>query len=114
MKQHVGNYLFAMQTSESRKASFQWRLFNVWLRSSESLLTDSQIVDPMEIPHNKLEPEILRAVIGEFVTREGTEYGDRFFSLDEKIAAVRAQLEDGSARIVFDTESETCNVVTVQ
>tara|TARA_B110000037_G_scaffold195407_1_gene231773 strand:+ start:1048 stop:1254 length:207 start_codon:yes stop_codon:yes gene_type:complete len=67
----------------------------------------------MEIPYQRLEPEILRAVIVEFVSREGTDYGDQVFSLDEKIAAVRAQLEDGRAQIVFDTESETCNVVAV-
>jgi len=68
----------------------------------------------MDIPYQKLEPEILRAVIVEFVTREGTDYGERVFSLDEKITAVQRQLEDGSARIVFDTESETCNVVAVR
>lgn len=67
----------------------------------------------MEIPYQKLEPRILRAVIVEFVTREGTDYGDRVFSLDEKVAAVQRQLDDGSARIVFDTESETCNIVKV-
>ncbi len=67
----------------------------------------------MEIPYQKLEPEILRAVITEFVTREGTDYGDHVFSLDEKIAAVRRQLVEGCARIVFDVESETCNVVAV-
>jgi len=67
----------------------------------------------MDIPYLKLEPQILRAVIEEFVTREGTDYGDRVFSLDEKIAAVQLQLENGSARIVFDTDSETCNVVVV-
>ncbi len=67
----------------------------------------------MEIPYKKLEPEILRAVIVEYVTREGTDYGDQVYSLDEKVSSVRRQLEDGSARIVFDTESETCNVVAV-
>ncbi len=67
----------------------------------------------MEIPYLKLDPEILRAVIVEFVTREGTDYGDRVFSLDEKVAAVQGQLKDGRARIVFDSESETCNVVPV-
>ena len=68
----------------------------------------------MEIPYQKLEPEILHAVIVEFVSREGTEYGDRFFSIDEKVASVQRQLEDGSARIVYDTKSETCNVVAVR
>ncbi len=67
----------------------------------------------MEIPYQKLEPEILRAVIVEFVTREGTDYGDRVFSLDEKVAAVQRQLDDGTARIVFDPETESCNVVPV-
>ncbi len=68
----------------------------------------------MEIPYQKLEAKILRAVIVEFVTREGTDYGDQVFSLDEKVAAVERQLEDGIARIVYDTESETCNVVAVR
>lgn len=68
----------------------------------------------MEIPYQKLEPEILRAVIVEFVSREGTDYGDQVFSLDEKVAAVQRQLEDGTARIVFDAEDETCNVVAVR
>ena len=67
----------------------------------------------MDIPYLKLKPQILRAVIEEFVTREGTDYGDRVFTLDEKIAAVQRQLENGSAHIVFDTDGETCNVVVV-
>jgi uncharacterized protein YheU (UPF0270 family) len=65
----------------------------------------------MEIPFQRLEPETLRAVITEYVTRESTEYGDKAFSLDEKIASVQLQLENGNATIVFDTVSETCNVV---
>lgn len=65
----------------------------------------------MVIPYQKLESEILRAVIVEFVTREGTDYGDHVFSLDEKVAAVERQLKEGSAQIVFDSECETCNVV---
>lgn len=68
----------------------------------------------MEIPHQKLAPEIILAVIVEFVTREGTDYGDKIFSLDEKVMAVQRQLDDGTARIVFDTETETCNIVTVR
>ena len=68
----------------------------------------------MVIPFRKLEAHVLRAVIVEFVTREGTDYGDRVFTLDEKVTAVRAQLDDGSAQVEFDTESETCTVVAVR
>ena len=60
----------------------------------------------------RLAPETLRKVIEEFVSREGTDYGDRVFELEEKIAHVRRQLERGEACIVFDPDSETCNIVT--
>lgn len=69
---------------------------------------------PVDIPHQRLESKLLRAVIVEFVTREGTDYGDRVFSLDEKVAAVHRQLEGGSARIVYDVESESCSIVAVR
>jgi uncharacterized protein len=67
----------------------------------------------MKIPYQRLAPETLRAVIAEYVTRESTDYGDKVFSLDEKIAAVKLQLEQGNAGIIFDPETETCNVVAV-
>jgi hypothetical protein len=46
-------------------------------------------------------------VIESFVLREGTDYGEREFSLEQKVVQVRAQLERGQARIVFDPESNT-------
>jgi len=49
-----------------------------------------------------------------FVLREGTEYGARDFSLDEKVAHVLKQLRRGEAQIVFDPESETVDVVVVR
>lgn len=67
----------------------------------------------MEIPHQRLAPETLRAVIAEYVTRESTNYGEKEFSLDDKITAVQHQLENGTVKIVFDTENETCNIVAV-
>jgi uncharacterized protein YheU (UPF0270 family) len=50
-------------------------------------------------------------VIESFVLREGTDYGPREYSLEQKVAHVRAQLERGQARILFDPES---NTVTLQ
>ena len=67
----------------------------------------------MEIPFQKLDHQTLLAVIAEYVTRESTDYGEKVISLNEKIAAVQLQLEEGSARIVFDAKSETCNIVVV-
>jgi len=53
----------------------------------------------------------LRGVLESFVLREGTEYGERDVSLDQKVAQVTRQLQRGEARIVFDPESETIDIV---
>jgi uncharacterized protein len=47
------------------------------------------------------------------VLREGTDYGEREHSLEQKVAQVRIQLERGLARILFDPESNTVTLVTV-
>lgn len=39
----------------------------------------------MKIPYSELSPEVVRSIIDEFVTREGTDYGEEY-SLDEKAA----------------------------
>ena len=61
----------------------------------------------MEIPWQKLTDETLTAVIEEFVTREGTEYGARDYGLAEKIGQVRAQLRDGKLGLDYDPDSAT-------
>lgn len=65
----------------------------------------------MEIPHSALNPDVLRAIIEEFVSREGTDYGDLQFSLEEKVAEVHQSLHNGRALVVFDPETESCNIV---
>jgi len=52
-------------------------------------------------------------VVESFVLREGTEYGEKDFSLDQKLAHVIRQLERGEAQIVFDPGSETIDIVVV-
>jgi uncharacterized protein len=52
-------------------------------------------------------------VIESFVLREGTDYGAREYSLEQKVAQVHAQLEQGRARILFDPESNTVTIEIV-
>lgn len=68
----------------------------------------------MNIPHTMLSAQTLRAVIEEFVLREGTEYGEQDVSLDEKVAAVTRQLENNEAVVVYDSETESCSIVPRQ
>jgi uncharacterized protein YheU (UPF0270 family) len=67
-------------------------------------------VEPVEIPHAALSPEALRGVIEAFVLREGTDYGEREFTLEQKCAQVLAQIRRGEARILYDPESETVTI----
>lgn len=68
--------------------------------------------DPIVIPHTELSPEALRGVVESFVLREGTDYGEREVSLDQKVAQVLRQLERGEARIIFDAQLESVDIVT--
>ncbi|HEX8756881.1 MAG TPA: YheU family protein [Steroidobacteraceae bacterium] len=69
--------------------------------------------DPIAIAPAQLSSEALRGVIESFVLREGTDYGEREFSLEQKVAQVRAQLERGQARILFDPQSNTVTIEVV-
>nr|WP_320190321.1 YheU family protein [uncultured Desulfobacter sp.] len=64
----------------------------------------------VKILYDQLSPEALEGVVEEFVTRDGTDYGEREVPLEIKINQVMNQLRTGAAVIVFDSESETCNI----
>ncbi len=62
------------------------------------------------VPPEELPPELLRAVIEAFVLREGTEYGEREYTLDEKVAHVEQQLRKNEARIVYDPNTQSVDI----
>ncbi len=66
----------------------------------------------VEVPWRELSGDALLGVIEEFVTREGTEYGEREVSLAAKIEQVRRQLECGEVLIFFDDASGSCQLLT--
>ena len=70
--------------------------------------------EPLAIPFTELAPDTLRNVIESFVLREGTDYGEHDFSLEQKVAHVMRQLTRGEARIVFDATSESIDIVRVK
>jgi uncharacterized protein YheU (UPF0270 family) len=67
--------------------------------------------EPVVVPHGELAPELLRAVVESYVLREGTDYGEREISLDDKVARVITQLRRGEAQIVFDADTDTVSIV---
>ncbi|MEP7313705.1 MAG: YheU family protein [Pseudomonadota bacterium] len=67
--------------------------------------------EPVEVPHTALSAAALQGVLENFVLREGTEYGERDFTLEQKVAQVLAQLERGDARVMFDPETQSVTIV---
>ncbi|WP_286239921.1 YheU family protein [Neptuniibacter halophilus] len=65
----------------------------------------------MQIPPEALQPETLRALIEEFVSRDGTDYGEQEMSLEEKVSQVSRQLSSGQAVILFSESTGLCNIV---
>lgn len=68
----------------------------------------------IKIPHTELSDEALEGIIEEFVMREGTDYGHRDYSLDEKRSQVRAALESGQATITFEPRSSSTSIVLLE
>lgn len=65
----------------------------------------------MIIPHDQLASETLTALIEEFVSRDGTDYGEEEVSLHEKVEQVREKLFSGEAVILFSESTGQCNIV---
>ena len=61
----------------------------------------------MIVPHRSLSPGALVAVIEEYVSRDGTEWTDA----SVKAAQVSAALDRGELVLVFDAETESCNLL---
>ena len=60
---------------------------------------------------DQLSSEALRGLIEEYVSREGTDYGPGEWSLEDKVEQVRAQIDRGEARIVFDLQQQSASIV---
>lgn len=67
--------------------------------------------EPVEVPWRSLSGEALRGLVEEFVTRDGTDYGVRERTLDERVREVLRQLERGEIAVVFDAGSGSANLV---
>lgn len=64
----------------------------------------------VKVPAQSLSGEALRGVVESFVLREGTDYGHRDISLEEKCVAVERQIAAGLAEIWFDAETGTTDI----
>ena len=63
----------------------------------------------MRIPHTQLSSAALRAIVEEFVTRDGTDHS----LVKRRIEKVLLQLHAGRVELHFDGGTQTCNILPV-
>ena len=68
----------------------------------------------MDVPYDLISEAALKAMLEEFVLREGTDYGHEDYSLQDKTAQVRSQLESGKIKVVYSEDDETFDLVRVK
>ena len=67
----------------------------------------------MNITFKELAVETLTAIIEEFISREGTDYGVHETSLEKKVQQVMNQLQRGEIVVTFDQESQSCDLQVI-
>jgi uncharacterized protein YheU (UPF0270 family) len=61
----------------------------------------------MQIPHSQLSPTTLRAIIEEFVTRDGTDHSP----VEDRIQTILYHLVAGEVELHFEQETASCNIL---
>ena len=67
---------------------------------------------PIIVPWKDLPPDTLHNLIEEFVTRDGTDYGDTEIPTSTKVKQVREQLKKEQVFVVFDETTESVSVLS--
>lgn len=66
----------------------------------------------MLIPYHELSAAALLALIEDFVTRDGTDYGQEEMSMPEKAEHLLALLKTGDLLITYNEDTQSCGLVT--
>ena len=72
---------------------------------------ESPLASFIQIPLSRVPPDTLQALLEEYASRDGTDYGERESTLDERVASLRKHLADGRLALLYDGDSETWDIV---
>jgi uncharacterized protein YheU (UPF0270 family) len=70
------------------------------------------MAEMVRIPLERVDSAVLNSMLEDYASRDGTDYGSRELSLEEKVANLQLQLRDGSLAVVYDLDSEQWDLVT--
>ncbi len=69
---------------------------------------------PVEIPLGTLSDEAQQGLVDSFILREGTDYGWNETELSTKRAQIIRQIQKGDVKLVYDPNSESVTLLTLQ
>lgn len=64
----------------------------------------------IDIPIEQVPKDALDSLIEEFVTRQGTNYGEADYTLKEMVEQVKTALKNQKAILQYDDETETLDI----
>lgn len=70
--------------------------------------------EPIIVDPGALQPETLRRLLEEFVTRDGTDYGEHEVSLETRVLQAQASLRRGEVVIVFDPSTASVTLLRAE
>ena len=73
---------------------------------------ENEKLPPIEIPWAELSAESLKNVIGEYIEREGTDYGSTEISYETKFKQLYIQIQKSIVKVVFDPNNESVTLIT--
>jgi uncharacterized protein YheU (UPF0270 family) len=68
----------------------------------------------VEVPPQRLQADVLQALLEEYASRDGTDYGERELSLEQKVDSLRTQMQRRELLIVFDAVSEQWDLLSAE
>lgn len=69
------------------------------------------MADFVRVPPERLPAETLTALLEEYASRDGTDYGNYELSLEEKRDQLRLRLIAGDVQLLYDADSEHWDLV---
>lgn len=69
------------------------------------------MADFVRVPPERLPAETLTALLEEYVSRDGTDYGDYDISLEDKCEQLRSRVSTGDLQLLYDGDSEHWDLV---
>jgi hypothetical protein len=70
------------------------------------------LIPSIEVPAAAISASALEGIIGEFILRDGTDYGLIEISYEQKVEQIQRQLIRGEVKIIFDPNTESVTMLT--